>query len=90
MGLSFLVPTIQLVGVLLPSVSFVAMFRRQQIKASMNHMFSNMSLMLTNLGSLIINASYWLLLWSKTADGALIALKMEYLGNILFYLSFFE
>lgn len=88
MGLSFLVPTIQLVGVLLPLVSFVAMFRRQQIKASMNHMFSNMSLMLTNLGSLIINASYWLLLWSKTADGALIALKMEYLGNILFYLSF--
>ena len=88
MGLSFLVPTIQLVGVLLPLVSFVAMFRRQQIKASMNHMFSNMSLMLTNLGCLIINASYWLLLWSKTADGALIALKMEYLGNILFYLSF--
>jgi len=88
MGLTFLVPMIQFIGVLLPLVSFVAMFRRQQIKASMNYMFSNMSLMLTNLGCLIINASYWLLLWSKTADGAMIALKMEYLGNVLFYLSF--
>jgi len=88
MRLSFVVPAIQLVGVLLPLVSFVAMFRRQQIRASMNYMFSNMSLMLTNLGCLIINASYWLLLWSETADGAWIALKMEYLGNVLFYLSF--
>jgi len=88
MGLTFLVPMIQFIGVLLPLVSFVAMFRREQIKASMNYMFSNMSLMLTNLGCLIINASYWLLLWSKTADGAIIALKMEYLGNVLFYLSF--
>jgi len=88
MALTILVPIIQLVGVLVPLVGFVSMFRKQHIKASMNRMFSNMSLMLTNLGCLIINASYWLLLWSETADGALIALKMEYLGNILFYLSF--
>ena len=86
MALTILVPIIQLVGVLVPLVGFVSMFRKQHIKASMNRMFSNMSLMLTNLGCLIINASYWLLLWSETADGALIALKMEYLGNILFYL----
>ena len=88
MNLTFLLSSIQLIGVLLPLVSFVAMFRRQQIKASMNYMFSNMSLMLTNLGCLIINASYWLLIWSETEDGAIIALKMEYLGNVLFYLSF--
>ncbi len=88
MNLTFLLSSIQLIGVLLPLVSFVAMFRRQQIKASMNYMFSNLSLMLTNLGCLIINASYWLLIWSETEDGAIIALKMEYLGNILFYLSF--
>ena len=88
MGLTILVPIIQLVGVFVPLVGFVSMFRKQHIKASMNRMFSNMSLMLTNLGSLIINASYWLLLWSETADGAIIALKMEYLGNVLFYLSF--
>ena len=88
MGLSVFLLGLQLVGVLLPLVTFVAMFRRQQIKASMNHMFSNMSLMLTNLGCLIINASYWLLIWAETSDGAWIALKMEYLGNVLFYLSF--
>lgn len=88
MNLTFLLSSIQLIGLLLPLVSFVAMFRRQQIKASMNYMFSNMSLMLTNLGCLIINASYWLLIWSETEDGAIIALKMEYLGNVLFYLSF--
>ncbi|MBQ8278934.1 MAG: response regulator [Roseburia sp.] len=88
MGLTVLLPIIQFIGVLVPLLGFIAMFRKQHVKASMNRMFSNMSLMLTNLGCLIINASYWLLLWSKTDDGALIALKMEYLGNVLFYLSF--
>ena len=88
MGLTFLVPVIQFAGVFISVVGFVAMFRKQHIKASMNRMFSNLSLMLTNLGCLIINASYWLLLWSKTEDGAMIALKMEYMGNVLFYLSF--
>lgn len=88
MGLMLLVSIIQLVGILVPLAGFVAMFRKQHIKATMSRMFSNMSLMLTNLGCLIINASYWLLLWSETEDGALIALKMEYLGNVLFYLSF--
>ena len=87
MGL-IIVPIIQLIGVFVPLIGFVSMFRKQHIKATMNRMFSNMSLMLTNLGCLIINASYWLLLWSKTDDGAIIALKMEYMGNVLFYLSF--
>ncbi len=88
MGLVVLVPVIQLIGVFVPLAGFVSMFRKQYIKASMNRIFSNMSLMLTNIGCLIINASYWLLLWSETDDGAIIALKMEYLGNVLFYLSF--
>ena len=88
MNWMILVPVIQLIGVLVPLIGFVSMFRKQHIKASMNRMFTNMSLMLTNLGCLIINSSYWLLLWSETADGAMIALKMEYLGNVLFYLSF--
>lgn len=88
MSLLILVPILQFIGILVPLVGFVSMFRKQHIKASMNRMFSNMSLMLTNLGCLIINASYWLLIWSETEDGAIIALKMEYLGNVLFYLSF--
>ncbi|MBR5128272.1 MAG: response regulator [Roseburia sp.] len=88
MGLTVVASVLQLVGVFVPLVGFVSMFRKQHIKASMNRMFTNMSLMLTNLGCLIINASYWLLLWSESPDGAMIALKMEYLGNVLFYLSF--
>ena len=88
MGVTILVFMVQLAGILIPLISFVSMFRKQHIKASMNRMFSNMSLMLTNLGCLIINASYWLVLGAETSDGALIALKMEFLGNVLFYLSF--
>ena len=88
MGLLFFVPVIQFIGICVPMAGFVSMFRKQHMKASMSRMFTNMSLMLTNIGCLIINASYWLLLWSKTDDGAWIALKMEYLGNVLFYFSF--
>lgn len=88
MILSIFVTAAQLIGLLVPLVGCVVMFRKEQVKASVNYMFNNMSLMLTNLGCLIINASYWLLLWSKTEDGAMIALKMEYVGNVLFYFSF--
>ncbi|MDE6926806.1 MAG: hypothetical protein K2P59_16410 [Acetatifactor sp.] len=47
-----------------------------------------MYLLLTNLGCLIINGSYMLLLQTKTHEGALISLKMEYFGNVVFYLMF--
>lgn len=43
---------------------------------------------LANLGCLIINGSYLLLLQTESADGALAALKMEYFGNVVFYLMF--
>ena len=88
MNLTYLVGIIQLIGILVPLLGCVSLFRKEHIKASMSRAFSNVSLILTNLGCLIINASYWLLLWSKTDDGAMIALKMEYMGNVLFYLSF--
>lgn len=88
MELAKLIGIIQMLGLLIPLVGCIVLFRREQIKTSMNRMFNNTSLILTNLGCLIINASYWLLIWSKNKDGAMIALKMEYLGNVLFYLSF--
>ena len=88
MELAKMLGILQMVGLLIPLVGCVVLFRREAIKTSMNRMFNNTALILTNLGCLIINASYWLLIWSKNEDGAMIALKMEYLGNVLFYLSF--
>ena len=88
MELAKMLGILQIMGLLIPLVGCVVLFRREAIKTSMNRMFNNTALILTNLGCLIINASYWLLIWSKNDDGAMIALKMEYLGNVLFYLSF--
>ena len=77
----FLVNVIQLIGILVPFVGCVSLIRKISSRASMY-------LLLANLGCLIINASYMLLLQSMTFEGALNALKMEYFGNIVFYLMF--
>ena len=88
MRLTMIVPIVQLMGVLIPLIGCIVMFRREQIKASMSRVFTNMSLMITNIGCLIMNASYWLLLWSETEEGAWIALKMQSIGSVLFYIYF--
>ncbi|MCM1044297.1 MAG: response regulator [Candidatus Gastranaerophilales bacterium] len=72
---------VQLIGVLVPFIGCVCLLRRVQTRTSMY-------LLLANLGCLIINGSYMLLLQTKTHEGALIALKMEYFGNVVFYLMF--
>ena len=76
-----LVHIIQLVGILVPLAGCVSLVRRVQSRASMY-------LLLANLGGLIFNGSYMLLLQTKTYEGTLIALKMEYFGNVVFYLMF--
>ena len=76
-----LVNVIQLIGILVPLAGCVILLRRAQSRTSMY-------LLLANLGCLIINGSYMLLLLTKTHEGALIALKMEYFGNVVFYLMF--
>jgi len=76
-----LVNIIQSIGILVPFVGSVSLIRKANNRVSMY-------LLLANLGCLIINASYMLLLQSKTFEGALTALKMEYFGNIVFYLTF--
>ncbi len=81
MAISILVHIIQLIGILVPLVGCVSLVRKVQSRASMY-------LLLANLGGLIINGSYMLLLQTKTYEGALIALKMEYFGNVVFYLMF--
>ncbi|MGN1154732.1 MAG: ATP-binding protein [Agathobacter sp.] len=88
MKFTIIVPIVQFLGVLIPLIGCIVMFRREQIKASMGRMYTNMSLMITNIGCLIMNAGYWLLLWSETEEGAWIALKMQSIGSVLFYLYF--
>lgn len=81
MVIRVLAEAIQLLGVLVPAIGCVSLLRKAQNRTSMY-------LLLANLGCLIINGSYMLLLQTKTYDGALTALKMEYFGNVVFYLTF--
>ncbi len=81
MLIHILVHVIQTLGILVPLVGCVSLVRKVQSRASMY-------LLLANLGCLIINGSYMLLLQTETYEGALIALKMEYFGNVVFYLMF--
>lgn len=72
---------VQLIGICVPLAGCFILGRRTQTRSSMY-------LLLANYGCLIINGSYLLLLGTKTEEGALIALKMEYVGNVTFYLMF--
>lgn len=81
MMMHILVHAMQLIGILVPLAGCVALVRRAQSRTPMY-------LLLANLGCLIMNGSYVLLLQTTTHEGALIALKMEYFGNVVFYLMF--
>ena len=81
MIIHILVNIIQLIGMLIPFAGCIILLKRAKSNASMYLLFAN-------LGCLIINASYLLLLLSTTYEGAHIALKMEYLGSTVFYLTF--
>lgn len=72
---------IQLAGILVPLVGCICLLKQARNRTAMY-------LLLANLGCLIINVSYALLLQTKTYEGALISLKMEYFGNVVFYLMF--
>ena len=81
MGLLLVAPWIQLVGVCIPILGCIAIFKKQQTKASM-------SLLLTNLGCLFINCVYLLMLGAGSESAALMANKMLYLANTLFFFGF--
>lgn len=78
---NILIHIVQLIGIVVPFIGCVSLLRRVQSRTSIY-------LLLANLGCLIINGSYLLLLQTETYDGALAALKMEYFGNVIFYLMF--
>ncbi|MCM1253924.1 MAG: ATP-binding protein [Clostridium sp.] len=81
MILHIVINIVQLIGILVPFAGCVVLLKRAKSNASMY-------LLLANLGCLIINGSYLLLLLSTTQEGAHIAMKMEYFGTTIFYLMF--
>ena len=81
MGVFFLAPIVQLVGIGIPLVGCFALFKKEQTKATL-------SLFMTNIACLVINYTYLLLITSQGPDGAITALKLLYLGNALFYSAF--
>ncbi len=81
MGLIFIAPWLQLIGVCVPLLGCVALFKKEQTK-------STMSLLLTNIGCLFINCIYMLMLGAGTPEAALMANKILYLAHTLFYFSF--
>ncbi|MBR3840915.1 MAG: response regulator [Erysipelotrichales bacterium] len=80
MLLAFL-QVIQTIGILVPVVGIVTLLRKDQNKTATY-------LMLSNVGCLILNGCYLLLLRSTGFEEAVLALKMQYLGNLLFYFFF--
>ena len=81
MGLLLIAPWLQLLGVAIPLLGCVALFKKEPTKASM-------SLLLTNIGCLFINCIYLLMLGARTEDAVLMANKILYLANTLFYFAF--
>ena len=81
MGLLLIAPWIQMVGIGVPLLGCIALFKKEQTKATM-------SLLLTNIGCLFINAIYLLMLGAGSEGAALMANKILYLATTLFYFSF--
>ncbi len=74
---------ISLTGVFIPLIGIFVLMGKEQSKSSMN-------LMIANIGCLIMNGAYFLLLRTDRTADATMALKMEYLGNFLFYFFFIK
>ena len=81
--LNGLLQFIQMAGIVVPIIGIFVLTNKEQSKTSMN-------LMIANIGCLIMNGSYFLMLRSKGYDEAMLSLKIEYLGSALFYLFFLK
>ncbi len=76
-----LIMCIQFIGLVFPVVGCIHLYRKEQSKVTV-------SLMLSNIGCLLINYAYLLLFSAGTFAEAYTLLKFVYLGNALFYFSF--
>ena len=77
----FWVIGVQFVGVVIPMVGVFVLLNKEQSKAATN-------LMIANIGCLVMNASYFLMMRSGGSPEAILSLKIEYMGNVLFYFFF--
>ena len=84
MHMSFLntvLVVIQFIGIIIPLVGVFVLLNKQQNRASTN-------LMIANIGGLVMNAANFLLIRSNGYEEAVLAFKVGYLGNVLFYFFF--
>jgi len=81
MGVFFLAPLVQLIGIGIPLVGCFALFKKAQTRATL-------SLFMTNIACLIINYTYLQLITTTTVDGATSVMNLLYLGNAFFYSGF--
>ena len=80
--MEYLIFPVQIIGILIPLVGIIALLRRK-------HQSSNsMYLMVTNMGCLLMNSAYQVILSADTMEQVMAAGKLEYLGNVLFYYFF--
>ncbi|MBP5305208.1 MAG: hypothetical protein J6Z02_05100, partial [Lachnospiraceae bacterium] len=70
-----------IIGTFVPLIGLVLLYYREHNRATM-------CLMITNIGALIMNAGYLLLLQARTYNEALALYKLMFLGNPLFYIFF--
>ena len=74
---------IPLIGAVIPLVGIFVLMSKEQNSSSTN-------LRVANIGCLIMNGAYCLMLRTNNPSEATLALKMEYLGNFLFYYFFIK
>lgn len=72
---------VQHLAVLVSTVGVFVLIRKEQTKASSY-------LLMANVACLLLNFGYLLVLSSTTGGEGLLAYKVEYLGNVMFYLFF--
>ena len=80
--MEYLIFPVQIIGVLIPLVGIISLLRRK-------HQSSNsMYLMVTNMGCLLMNSAYQVILSADTTEQAMAASKLAFLGSVLFYYFF--
>ncbi len=79
--MEWLVTYIQYVGMLIPFIGLMILLRKDSGRAGSD-------LMLASVGCIIVNAGYLLMLKMNSHDAGMVALKIEYLGNAIFYAFF--
>ncbi|MBR3268352.1 MAG: HD domain-containing protein [Oscillospiraceae bacterium] len=77
-----LIRIVDVLGILIPLAGIYALMRKHQQSES------TVRLMLTSLGSLIMNSGYLFMALADTESEAAVALQFEFLGNALFFYFF--